>query len=301
MEIDQTVWVYTGNTMEIDQSVRVHTTNTMEVDQSVGVLAEFVMPTEDIYPDSAPTQGSELKGAVEAVGEVTVCCATKGDKFLGAGQLYEKGKICKEVVLDEKYEDVGGFSVLKTQASLYKEIWLNYGHIASNQVLSDFYYYSQVVLVSEIMTCIRDMNRYHLDQVSSKVIDSWEMKVEVAEKLGFNISWLRERLEDIKKTIAEEKELQDTLREQDETKAQVIEAEQELVLAKEQLLALETKISPLLIERQNLIEKCSGGLLLLDCGTNLSLVTDTVEMDPITMEEPVDNINSMMVPYTGIA
>ncbi|KAI3949012.1 hypothetical protein MKW98_021618 [Papaver atlanticum] len=68
--------------MEVDQSVWVHTSNTMEVDQSVGVLAEVVMPTEDIYPDSAPTQGSELTVVVEAVAEVTVSSATKGDKFL---------------------------------------------------------------------------------------------------------------------------------------------------------------------------------------------------------------------------
>ncbi|KAI3949013.1 hypothetical protein MKW98_021619 [Papaver atlanticum] len=88
---------------------------------------------------------------------------------------------------------------------------------------------------------------------------------------------------------------------EDETKAQVMEAEQQVVLAKEQLLALETKICPLLMERQNLIDKCSGGLLLLDCGTNLSLVTAPVENDAIMIEEPIDNINSMMVPYTGIA
>ncbi|KAI3879036.1 hypothetical protein MKX03_019393 [Papaver bracteatum] len=273
----------------------------MEIDQSLGVLTEVVMPTDVMYPDQAPMQGSELTEVVEAVTEVTVSSGTKGDKFLGAGRLYEKGELCKGVVLDEKFQEVGGFSVLKTQASLYKEIWLNYGHIASKEVLTDLYYYSQVVVVSEIMTCILDMSRYHLDQVSSDMIDSWETKIEVAEKLEFNVGWLRERLEDIKKNIAEEKKLQYTLREQDETKAQVIEAEQQFVLAREQLSALETKISPLLLERQNLIEKCSGGLLLFNCETNLSLVTASVEKDEIMIEEPIDNINSLMVPYTGIA
>ncbi|XP_026425340.1 uncharacterized protein LOC113321644 [Papaver somniferum] len=287
--------------MEVDQSLWVQTSNTMEIDQSLGVLTEVVMPTDVIYPDQAPSQGNELTGMVEAVAEVTHSSATKGDKFLGAGRLYQKGVLCKEDVLDEKFQEVGGFSILKTQAPLYKDIWLNYGHIASNEVLTDLYYYSQVIVVSEIMTCILDMSRYNLDQVSSYVIDSWETKIEVAEKLEFNVGWLRERLEDIKKNIAEQKKLRDTLREQDETKAQVIEAEQQFVLAKEQVLALGTKISPLLTERQNLIDKCSGGLLLLDCGTNLSLVTAPVENDAIMMEEPIDNINSMMVPYTGIA
>ncbi|KAI3957737.1 hypothetical protein MKX01_007568 [Papaver californicum] len=265
---------------------------------------------EDIYPVAALTQTSELTWVVvEAVAEDTVSsAAAKQDKFPGAGRLYEEGKHCEEVIfLDEKFKDVGGFSVLKTQASLYKDVWLNYGHIASNKVLPDLYS-SQVALVSEIMTSIVDMNRYHLEEVSSEMIDSWEKKIKVAETLEFNIGWLRERLEDIKKNLAEEKKLQETLMEQVQAKARVIEAEQQLVLAndglnmaKERLFALEAKITPLLMERQNFLKKCCGRLLLFNCDTKLSLVKAPVQKDAILIEEPIDNSNSKTVPSTGIA
>ncbi|KAI3862112.1 hypothetical protein MKW92_020592 [Papaver armeniacum] len=116
---------------------------------------------------------------------------------------------------------------LKTfEASVYRkrkhrciEIWLNYGHITANQVLTDLYY-SQVVVVSEIMSLIVDMNRYPLEEVSSEVIDDWKKNMKVAEKLEFNIVWpLCARLEDIKKYFAEEKKLQNTLMEQVQAKA----------------------------------------------------------------------------------
>ncbi|MCL7036006.1 hypothetical protein MKW94_020509 [Papaver nudicaule] len=278
----------------------------MEVEQSVGVVAAFVTSTEDLCPVAEPTERSELIGVVEAVAEVTVSSAAKQDKFPGAGRLYEEGKHPTEfVVLDEKYEDVGGFSVLKTQASLYKEIWLKYGHIASSQVLTDLYS-SQVAVVTEIMTSIEDMNRCHLEEVSSELIDLWEKKIKVAEKLEFNISWLRESLEDIKKIFAGEKKLQDTLVEQVQANAQVFEAEQQLVfandglnMAKERLFALETKISPLLKERQNFLTKCGGRLLPFACGKSTSGVISPVLKDEMPIEEPIDN-NSKTVPFTGI-
>ncbi|XP_026432159.1 MATH domain and coiled-coil domain-containing protein At3g44790-like [Papaver somniferum] len=224
----------------------------MEVDESVGMLSEAVTPTKDIYPYQAPTQAGELTGVIEDVAEAIVSGAAKQIKFPGAGQLYEKGNRCKEVVLDGKYEDVGGFGVLKTQASLYKEIWLKYGHIASNQVLT-YFYKSQVVVVSEIMASIVEMNRYRLEEVSPETIESWENAVKVAEKLEFNIGWLCERLEDIKKNFAEGKKLQETLMEQ--VQARVIEAEQQLVFAKEQVSALETKISQIMeTQRQRVLQ-----------------------------------------------
>ncbi|XP_026424394.1 uncharacterized protein LOC113320715 [Papaver somniferum] len=276
----------------IPTSLEVHNGNSMEVELSVEALAEVVTPTEDILP----------VGVMEAVAEVKVSGAAKQDEFPGAGRLYEEGRYCKEVVLDEKYEEVGGFRVLKTQASLYKEIWLNYGHIASTQVLKDLYS-SQVAIVTEIMTCIVDMYWYRLEEVSSEMIDTWDKKIQVAEKLEFNISWLRERLEDIKIKFAGEKKLQDTLMEQDQAKSQVLEAEQQLVLAnerlnmaKERLFGLETKTSPLLMERQNFLRKCGGRLLLFDGDTSVPLAMAPVEKDATPTEQPIDNSNSETVP-----
>ncbi|KAI3849167.1 hypothetical protein MKX03_014659 [Papaver bracteatum] len=277
--------VHTGNAMEVD----LHSNN-MEVDQNVGVLAEVVTPTEGIYPVPAPT--SELTRGMEAVAEVKVFSATKQDKFPIAGALYAEGRHCGKVQ-DEEFEDIGGFSMQKTHAPLYKQIWLKHGHIASNQVLPDSYYYSQVVVVSEFMSFIVDMNRYPLEEVSSDVIDSWEKNVRVAEKLEFNIGWLRERLEDIKIAFAEEKKLKEMLAEQDQVKARVIKAEQQLVLAKERLSALETKIPLLLTAKQNFRNKCGSPLLLFN-----SPVTAPVQEDANLIEEPIDNNNSKTVPST---
>ncbi|XP_026416860.1 MATH domain and coiled-coil domain-containing protein At3g58270-like [Papaver somniferum] len=289
---------------QIPTSLEAHNGNLMEVELSVEALAEVVTPTQDIHPVAAPTQTSELTGIMEAVAEVKVSGAANKDKFPGAGRLYEEGRYCKEVIMDEKFEEVGGFRVLKTQASLYKEIWLNYGHIASSQVLKDLYS-SQVAIVTEIMTCIVDMYWYRLEEVSSEMIDTWDKKIQVAEKLEFNIGWIRDRLEDIKIKFAGEKKLQDTLMEQDLAKSQVLEAEQQLVLAndrlnmaKERLFGLETKTSPLLLERQNFLKKCGGRLLLFD---GVPHAMAPVEKDATAIEEPIDNSNSETVPSTGIA
>ncbi|KAI3964741.1 hypothetical protein MKW92_047931 [Papaver armeniacum] len=283
---------HTANSVEFDQS------NSMEVDETVVVLAEVVTPTEDIYPVLAPTQGSELTQGVEVGSEVTIFSATKQDKFPGAGQLYEEGKH-RGKVLGDGFVDVGGFDIPKTEASLYKEIWLNYGHIASNRVLTDSYYYSQVVVLSELLSFIVKMNACPLEEVSSEVIDDWESNIRVAEKLEFNISWLRERLEDIKIVFAEVEKLRETLAEQNEAKARVIEAEEQLFLAKERLSALETKIPPLLVAKENFRNKCGGPLMLFNGGTNLSPVTAPVPEDAILIDEPNDN-NSKGKPSTGI-
>ncbi|KAI3840561.1 hypothetical protein MKX03_018095 [Papaver bracteatum] len=281
---------------QLSVSSRAFQSNSMEVDGSVGVLADVVTPIEDIYPVPAPTQTSELRGVVESVTDVQISSETKHDKFPGAGQLYEEGKH-RGKVMGDGFIDVGGFDVPKTEAWLYKEIWLNYGHIASSQVLIDSYYYSQVTIVSELISFILKMNGCPLEEVSSEVIDDWESNIRVAEKLEFNIGWLRERLEDIKIVFAEEKKLQKALAEQDQAKAQVVEAEQQLLLAKERLLALETKIPPLLMAKQNFRNKCGGPFLLFNCATNLSL-TALVHEDAILIEEPIYNRDSKGGPST---
>ncbi|KAI3833099.1 hypothetical protein MKX03_021377 [Papaver bracteatum] len=270
----------------------------MEVDQSVSVVAEVVMPKETIYSVPASMQTGALTGVVEAVAEVALCSATNQVKFLGAGQLYEEGKHCGKIP-DEDFEDVGGFSVQKTHASLYEAIWLKYGHIASNNVLTDFYE-SQVVVMIEVMDVIGAMNGRSLEEISEEVIEDWEKNIRVAEKLEFNIGWLREHFEDIKKYFSEGKKLEESLKEQNQAMAEVTDAEQQLVLEKQKLSALETKITPLLKGRKNIHEKCGGGLLLLKSDKNLSVVTAPVQNDAILVEEPVDN-NSKTVRSKRIA
>lgn len=146
-----------------------------------------------------------------------------------------------------------------------------------------------------------DMNCYPLEEVSSDVIDSWEKKIKVAENLEFNVVWLRERLEDIKKILPQEKKLQETLAEQELAKAQVVEAEQQLVLAKERFSALESKISRLLKEKHKFVNRCGGPLLVFNCSTNLLPVTSPVPKVATVVEKSIDNNNLKAVPSPGIA
>ncbi|RZC82715.1 hypothetical protein C5167_045501 [Papaver somniferum] len=60
-------------------------------------------------------------------------------KHPGAGQIFEGGmhnEHNQEVLDGDIYEEIGGFLVEKPYASLYKQIWLKYGHIASSNVLT---------------------------------------------------------------------------------------------------------------------------------------------------------------------
>ncbi|KAI3872500.1 hypothetical protein MKX03_014600 [Papaver bracteatum] len=112
-----------------------------------------------------------------------------------AGEPFE---IDQEVVFsDENHEIVGGFSVLRRQASLYKRIWLKYGHIPSTTVLPATSYNSLVTLVTDIMNTIIDMYRCRYVDVSAELIDTWRCKIILAEKLEFNVAWLIERFNDV--------------------------------------------------------------------------------------------------------
>ncbi|KAI3864669.1 hypothetical protein MKX03_009189, partial [Papaver bracteatum] len=104
------------------------------------------------------------------------------------------------VALDsEKYTEVEGFSVLKTHASLYKQIWSKHGHIVSSQDATAIAYIAQVYLVTDIMNFIADMNSQRFPDVTDVMIDLWDDKIKMAENLDFNVKWLREQFEDIKK------------------------------------------------------------------------------------------------------
>ncbi|KAI3868192.1 hypothetical protein MKX03_004102 [Papaver bracteatum] len=100
---------------------------------------------------------------------------------------------------DENHEIVGGFTVLRRQASLYKRIWLKYGHIASTKVLTATSYNSLVTIVTDIMNTVIDMYRCRYIDVSAELIGTWECKIRLAEKLEFSVSWLRDRFDDVNK------------------------------------------------------------------------------------------------------
>ncbi|RZC90859.1 hypothetical protein C5167_028693 [Papaver somniferum] len=111
---------------------------------------------------------------------------TLGDRSLlpnypTAGQHFQQGEHYQGI-LDEQYEDIGGFSILKTQAPLYRQIWLRYGHIATNQVMKNLYG-TQVALVTDIVASIMDMHNCCFAEVSYEKIELWENKLSMAEKL----------------------------------------------------------------------------------------------------------------------
>ncbi|KAI3896464.1 hypothetical protein MKX03_014611, partial [Papaver bracteatum] len=99
---------------------------------------------------------------------------------------------------EEEFEDVGGFCILKTQAPVYKQIWLRYGHIPSTKVLPISAYRVLILAVTDLMSCVMDMHNYRYVDLTFEMIEGWEEKINMAEKLEFNIGWLRQRFEMVK-------------------------------------------------------------------------------------------------------
>ncbi|KAI3872498.1 hypothetical protein MKX03_014598 [Papaver bracteatum] len=104
-----------------------------------------------------------------------------------------------DVFHNENHEIVGGFSVLRRQASLYRKIWLKYGHIPSTRVLPSTSYNSLVALVTDIMNTVIDMYLCRYIEVSSELIHTWWCKIKLAEILEFNVNWLIMRFNDVNK------------------------------------------------------------------------------------------------------
>ncbi|KAI3877364.1 hypothetical protein MKX03_026421 [Papaver bracteatum] len=207
-------------------------------------------------PKLNDTEGSALVTQSSEINPLT--------RFPTAGQPFEAVQNHQGVV-DENFEDVGGFSILKSQASLYKKIWLKYGHIATSHVLKNLYS-TQVTLVGDIMTSIMDMHNHRFSEVSSTMIELWENKIKMAEKLEFNVGWLREWFEVLKKGFQGEQKLNAALLEKDQSlqaaKARLMAVNDELKKAQENVLALVNKISPLFSEKQIYLER--GKRLLFD-------------------------------------
>ncbi|KAI3882611.1 hypothetical protein MKX03_007555 [Papaver bracteatum] len=162
-------------------------------------------------------------------------------KHPGAGQIFQ-GSIhnSQASLLDEEdFEDIGGFSVRKSHASLYKQIWLKYGHIASSHVLTESSYLLQVMAVGDIMDSLLEMSHCRFVEASSEKIGLWEGRIKTAENLQFNIEWLREHFDDVKQGFDEMQKLKTTLQEDVQpikaAKALVTAAEDELKKVQAQL------------------------------------------------------------------
>ncbi|KAI3867429.1 hypothetical protein MKW92_004692 [Papaver armeniacum] len=224
--------------------------------------------TKALSKREVATECNATMAKCEAPTSVHSCQITPMLEDNFAGQLFEEGRHRQGTVFNEKLEDVGGFSVLKSQVPLYKQIWLKYGHIATSQVLMDSYS-GQVSVVNDIMNSVLDMKQQRVGELSSEMIEAWEKKIKMAEKLEFNISWLREWFELVKEGFYGVQKLQTALVEHEQAKARLVAAEEQLILAnnemknaQENLSVLETRLTPLLFQKKMYEEK--GTRMVLD-------------------------------------
>ncbi|XP_026418140.1 uncharacterized protein LOC113313564 isoform X1 [Papaver somniferum] len=235
------------------------------------------------------TQGKEEAKVSETEPESNLVASPEVGllKHLGAGQIFEGGmhnEYNMDQVLDgDIYEEIGCFHVRKPYASLYKQIWLKYGHIASSHVLtasSELSYVIQVAAVHNIMHSLMDMSRCRFVEVSSEMIVLWEGDIKTANNLQFNIEWLRKHFDTVKQGFDEMQKLKTTLHEEvqpiEAAKAQVTVAEDELKKVqaqlamaknelKEKISALPSRVSPMTLsesEFEMYLEK--GDTLLFD-------------------------------------
>ncbi|RZC82714.1 hypothetical protein C5167_045500 [Papaver somniferum] len=236
------------------------------------------------------TQGKEQDKAseTEPAGNQVASPEVGLVKHLGAGQIFEGGihnKYNQAKLLSDGdvFEEIGGFLVQRAFASLYKQIWLKYGHIASSHVLtasSELSYIIQIAAVDHIMHSLMDMSCCRFVEVTSEMIVLWEGDIKTADNLRFNIEWLRKHFDTVKQGFDEMQKLKTTLQEEvqpiKDAKAQVTVAEDELKKVQEQLTiakdelkekisALAGRVSPMTLsesEFEMYLEK--GDTLLFD-------------------------------------
>ncbi|RZC43719.1 hypothetical protein C5167_036677 [Papaver somniferum] len=158
-------------------------------DEVVPVFVKVEAPDEEMPNDVATIEPSKLLGITSSLLEYPL-----------AGQLYEE----PQNILDEKFEEIGGFSVLKTQSSLYKKTYI---------------------------TLLLAITRF--SEISPSRIETWERKLKMAEKLEFNVKWHRQRFEVIKKVFY------DDYQSMQAEKARFIQVEDELKKAREAISAME--------------------------------------------------------------
>ncbi|KAI3993823.1 hypothetical protein MKX01_002836 [Papaver californicum] len=231
------------------------------------------MPLSDLYDPSRGYLANdtcivEAEVAVRKITDYWTFDSRKETATQSGERLFEEGSHSQ---MDETYENIGGYSVLKAQASLYKQIWVKYGHIASSKVQSASYV-GQVLIVAEIMKSIVEMHQSHLQELSTEIVNTWKEKLKFAESLDFHFEWLRERLEDVKKDFHEMQKLEIELEGQrqslldaqarvtkadDEVKklqAELLVAKDESVKARENKAAVESGLNPVLAN----VEICLG-------------------------------------------
>ncbi|KAI3877369.1 hypothetical protein MKX03_026426 [Papaver bracteatum] len=161
------------------------------------LLSELNDPAKGFIKDDTCIIQADISACRINVTNKKVALTNQTVVYPNAGKPFEEDQ--GVVFYDEKYEDVGGFSILKTQAPLYRRIWLKFGHIATTKVMPASSFNSLVTVVTDIMNTILDMFRCRFADVSVELIGLWDQKIKMGEKLEFNIRWLRDRYEVVRK------------------------------------------------------------------------------------------------------
>ncbi|KAI3896470.1 hypothetical protein MKX03_014617 [Papaver bracteatum] len=180
------------------------------VNDTCVITVEVTCTTKDVSQgcpnkDKVAKTGSEKQiaktGSEKQTKEKDDKSSLESGGYPGAGQPFGEGRDNNNVGFgsEGEFEDVGGFSIMKAQAPLYRQIWLKYGHIPSTKVMPISFYPILVMVVKNLMNCISDMHQCHYVELSSKMIEQWEEMIIMAETNKFNVGWLREILETAKK------------------------------------------------------------------------------------------------------
>ncbi|KAI3838398.1 hypothetical protein MKX03_000642 [Papaver bracteatum] len=197
----------------------------------------------DMKLESDPTKVEEIKTEKQTKLKDCKSGTQPLGEHPGAGQPFGEGRHNNKLGFsdDKEFEDVGGFSILRTQAPIYMQIWLKYGHIPSTQVMPISSYDLLVMAVKDLMNSIIDMHQCRYVDFSSEMIEGWEDKIKMAETIKFNVGWLRERFESVKKGVCGMQEVKNELQEHGQplraAKSKMKTIEDELKKTEAQLIA----------------------------------------------------------------
>ncbi|XP_026407996.1 uncharacterized protein LOC113303183 [Papaver somniferum] len=94
---------------------------------------------------------------------------------------------------------VGGFSVPTGYANMYEKLWKMYGHIVVARDPDRSYFLT--MQLGNILHVIDDIRTRARSTITRDVLFDWEYNLENSERLGFNLKWLRLKINTIKDAV----------------------------------------------------------------------------------------------------
>ncbi|XP_026436648.1 uncharacterized protein LOC113334657 [Papaver somniferum] len=96
---------------------------------------------------------------------------------------------------------VGGFSVPSGYVAMYEKLWEMYGHFVVTKDPEHSYFLTRQVEI--ILRVIDDIHNRSRSTVTRDVLFDWEYNLKNYERLGFNLKWLRQKINTIKDAVVE--------------------------------------------------------------------------------------------------